>query len=152
MLIGYSYYAEQTEPYDFGEFTIDVPLGSKFKDVTSRYDSENYNIGKAYICTDKDLIISIFDKHYIENTYEMNTGDKIDFGKSLLGHLHGENKYKINESSENLTFFILNHRVKGVIDTDVAGVYNDDDHLIIVEGGDIEFIEKIANSIKIKNT
>ena len=59
---------------------------------------------------------------------------------------------QINQSSENITFFIINSRINGEIDTDVAGIYNDDDHFIIVEGGDVEFIKQITNSIKIKNS
>ncbi|WP_458456923.1 hypothetical protein [Methanobrevibacter sp.] len=35
-IIGYSYYAELREPYDFGEFTVDVPWGSEFEDISSK--------------------------------------------------------------------------------------------------------------------
>ena len=92
-----------------------------------------------------------FDKDYLENTYEYNTGNKIDFGKEVLEQLSGFENPKVNKSSENITFFITNTRVNGYIDCDVAGVYNDNNHFIIVEGGDIELIEKVTNSIKIND-
>jgi hypothetical protein len=39
--------------------------------------------------------------------------------------------------------------IDGKQDTDVAVIYHDDTHYIIVEGGDVEFITGIAESIKI---
>lgn len=151
-VIGYGYYAELREPHDFGEFTVDVPLGSEFEDISSKYDTGGYNFVKSYRCKDKDLTISIFDKNYIENTFETNTGDEIDFGKSVLEHFLGMKNADINKTSENICICTVNQRIGGSIDTDVAGIYNDDEHFIIVEGGDTDFIQNITNSIKIKNS
>ncbi|WP_458456924.1 hypothetical protein [Methanobrevibacter sp.] len=98
------------------------------------------------------MTISIFDKNYIENTFETNTCDEIDFGKSVLEHFLGMKNAEISKTSENISICTVNQRIGGSIDTDVAGIYNDDEHFIIVEGGDSEFIQNITNSIKIKNS
>ena len=58
---------------------------------------------------------------------------------------------KLSKSSENISFYIINQRMGNGIDSDVAGLYNDDKHFIIVEGSDVDFIKNITNSIKIKN-
>lgn len=47
-IIGYGYYAELREPYDFGEFTVEVPLGSEFDDIRSEYDTGDYDFVKSY--------------------------------------------------------------------------------------------------------
>lgn len=149
-LLAYSFYGESTKEADFGEFSIQVPPDSEFENITKEYSGE-HNFTKSYGCKNIDLTVTSFDKDYLENTYEYNTGNKIDFGKEVLEKLSGFENPKVNKSSENITFFITNTRVDGYIDCDVAGVYNDNDHFIIVEGGDIELIEKVTNSIKIND-
>ncbi|WP_407376289.1 hypothetical protein [Methanobrevibacter sp.] len=149
-LVAYGFYAETTKVIEFEEFSVEVPVETEIENITNEYKS-NYDFITVYRAKNIDLTISSFDKQYIENTYSSNTGEEIDFGKSVLENLNNFNNPKINKSSENITFYISNTRVDGQIDCDVAGVYNDDNHFIIVEGGDVELIEKITNSIKIND-
>ena len=148
LLIGYGYYAESTKTFTFDEFSVEAPQMCEFEDISSKYNS---TFMKTYRATNMDLTISIFDKNYIEDTYNLHTGDTVDFGKTSLEKLMDFHNPKVNKTSDNVTLFITNTRVNGQIDTDVGGVYNDDNHLIIVEGGDVELIEEISNSIKILN-
>ena len=55
----------------------------------------------------------------------------------------------VTELSDKLTRCINTQVIDGANDTDVAVIYHDDTHYIIVEGGDVEFITQIAQSIKI---
>lgn len=145
-LAAYGFYCETTKTVDFNEFSLEVPLYVEIENM-----SEKSDFILIYRAKNIDLTVSSFDKEYIESTYTANTGAEIDFGKSVLENLNGFSNPKINKSSENITFYISNTRVDGQIDCDVAGVYNDDEHFIIVEGGDVELIEKITNSIKIND-
>ena len=146
LLIGYGFYAETTKIVDFNEFTVETPQMCEFEDISSRYNS---TFIKSYRCTSMDLTITTFDKEYIESTYQLNTGNPIDFGKSAVKNILSFNNPKIENLSENATLYIVNTRVNGQINTDVAGIYNDNDHFIIVEGGDVELIEQITKSIRI---
>lgn len=146
VLIGYGFYAETTKTVDFREFSVKVPQMCEFEDISEKYNS---SFIKSYRCTSMDLTITTFNKAYIESAYQINTGDQIDFGKSALENLLGYHNPKVEKTSENTTIYIINTRVNRQIDTDVAGIYNDDSHFIIVEGGDVEFIEQIVKSIKI---
>ena len=146
ILIGYGFYAETTKTVDFKEFSVETPSMCEFEDISSRYNS---TFIKSYRCTSMDLTITSFNKTYIESKYTENTGNQIDFGKGVLDNLLGFHNPKVENISENSTLYITNTRVNSQIDTDVAGIYNDDNHFIIVEGGDVEFIKQITNSIKI---
>ena len=95
------------------------------------------------------MIISSFNKTYLEENYQMNTGETIDSGKYIIGQLTGNSNLEINETSGNTTLFVEKTLINGHVDTDVAGVYNDDDHFIIIEGGDIDFIKNVTYSLKI---
>ncbi|WP_458402709.1 hypothetical protein [Methanobrevibacter sp.] len=149
-LVAYGFYAETTKVVDFGEFSVEVPVEAEIENITDEYKSKHDFI-TVFRAKNIDLTISSFDKNYIESNYASNTGEEIDFGKSVLENLNDFSNPKINKSSENITFYISNTRVDNQIDCDVAGVYNDDNHFIIVEGGDVELIEKITNSIKIND-
>ena len=150
LLVAYGFYAQSEKEYDFGEFSIKAPINCEFENVTEEYTSQ-YDMGTVYRCKNIDLTITSFDKQYIEDTYQSNTGDTIDFGESILDELLSMENPKINKISNTSTLFISNTRVNGQIDCDVAGIYNDNKHLIIVEGGDIEFIENVTKSIKIND-
>ena len=76
LLIGYGFYAETTKIVDFNEFTVETPQMCEFEDISSRYNS---TFIKSYRCTSMDLTITTFDKEYIESTYQLNTGNPIDF-------------------------------------------------------------------------
>lgn len=151
LLIGYGFYAETTKIVDFNEFTIETPQMCEFEDISSRYNSSGNDFAKSFRCTNMDLTITTFDKEYIESTYEMNTGNPIDFGKSAVKNILSYDNPKVENLSENATLYIVNTRVNGQIDTDVAGIYDDNDHFIIVEGGDVELVEQITKSIIITN-
>lgn len=91
------------------------------------------------------MTITSFDKTYIENEYFAETGEKINYTNSLINHLKKDKNINITKLSDNLTRGIE----KTDTDIDVAVIYHDNNHVILVEGGDIEFITEIANSIKI---
>lgn len=150
IIVAYGFYAESTAIYDFGEFSIKAPRNCEFEDVTYQYSSDP-NMGSVYRCKNIDLTITSFNKQYVESSYRANTGDNIDFSKEVLQDIISVSDPQINRISDTTTLFISNTRVNGQIDCDVAGVYEDDGHLIIVEGGDIEFIENITKSIEIND-
>ena len=144
-LIGSLYYGDQKEVEVFGEFSAEVPSGSYFFNLTPN----DATINEMYRCDGKDLTITSFDQKYIENEYHKQTGKTIDYDESLLENIsHGEN-VKAEKISDNITRIIQTTTINGQQDTDVACVYSDNVHLIIVEGGDVDFITEIANSIRI---
>ena len=134
-----------TETAEFEEFSVEVPFGSSFFTMTPDGDM---TIKEMYRCTSEDLTITSFDKKYIEDTYYNNTGEQIDFFKGLLENQSTGNN-EITNISENTTRIVETSNINGHMDSDVACIYHDDDHVILVEGGDVEFITKIAQSIKL---
>ena len=135
----------QKETEEFEEFSVEVPLGTSFGKVIEN----DTLIKEMYRCYGEDLTITSFDKAYVEDTYYNNTGEKIDFAKSMMENMSKNDNNKMNEISANLTQIIEKSNINGHEDTDVACIYHDDDHVIIVEGGDEDFITEIAESIRI---
>ncbi|MBQ2665865.1 hypothetical protein [Methanobrevibacter sp.] len=139
------YLNSMTETVEFEEFSVEVPLGSSFVTMTP----EDRVIKEMYRCTSEDLTITSFDKKYIEDKYFDNTGQHIDFFKGLLENQSTDND-EISNISENITRIVQTSHIDGYEDTDVACIYHDDDHVIFIEGGDVEFITKISESIRIR--
>ncbi|WP_462316127.1 hypothetical protein [Methanobrevibacter sp.] len=135
----------QKETVEFGDFSIEVPLGTSFGKVREN----DTMIKEMYRCYGEDLTITSFNKTYVEDTYNQNTGEKIDFTKSLIENLTGSNNSETKDISSNLTQITHKSSINGHEDTDVACIYHDDGHLIIIEGGDEDFITEIAESIQI---
>ncbi|MBR4447885.1 hypothetical protein [Methanobrevibacter sp.] len=141
ILVGIGLYLNSiTETAEFEEFTVEVPFGSSFYTMTP----EDKTIKEKYRCTNEDLTITSFDKGYIEDTYYNNTGEHFDYAKGLMANLTADND-NTSTISKNLTRIIQTSDG----DTDVACIYHDDNHVIIIEGGDVELITNIAESIKI---
>lgn len=145
LFVGYLFYIDQSETYSFGNFSIEAPKGYEFKDISDEY--ENNSFMKVYRCVNEDLTVSSIDKNYIESTYYNNTGVVIDFNKLCNDNI--KRSAKVVNETNNLTTYVQTGY--GHFDRDVAVVYRDDSHFIIIEGGDMEFISKIGNSIKILN-
>jgi hypothetical protein len=135
----------QKETEKFEEFSIEVPAGTSFGKVIEN----DTMVKEMYRCYGEDLTVTSFDKAYIEDTYYENTGKHIDFAESLLKNMSGSDNAEVNKISKNLTQIIQRSNVNGYSDTDVACIYHDDDHVIIVEGGDVDFITGIAESVRI---
>lgn len=134
-----------TETVEFEEFSIEAPLGSSFYSMTPDNDR---TIKEMYRCSNEDLTITSFDKGYIEEAYYNDTGERFDYAEGVLDNLSGENSETI-KINENITRIIQTSNINGYLDTDVACIYHDNDHVIIIEGGDVDFITKTAESIKI---
>ena len=135
----------QKETVEFEDFSVEVPLGSSFGKVREN----DTMINGMYRCYGEDLTITSFNKTYVEEEYYKNSGETIDFTKSMIKHMGEDDNNKMNEISPNLTRIIDKSIINGQEDTDVACIYHDDDHLIIIEGGDEDFITEIAESIQI---
>lgn len=140
------------KPLILANSVFEVPQTAEFIDVSSEYSTDKYSFVTSYRCTSIDLTISSFNKTYLEENYRINTGETIESGKYIIEQLTGNSDLGINETSGNTTIFVEKTLINGQVDTDVAGVYNDDDHLIIIEGGDIDFIKNITYSLKINAT
>ena len=146
----------QKETVEFEDFSVEVPLGSSFGKVREN----DTLIKEMYRCYGEDLTITSFDKGYVEDTYYNNTGERIDFSKSMIENISGSDNDEMKELSPNLTQIIQKTDMNGYEDTDVACImngyedtdvaciYHDDEHVIIIEGGDEKFITEIAKSIK----
>lgn len=138
------YLHTQTETFEFDEFSIEGPFGSSFSTMIP----QDRTVKERHRCTNEDLTITSFDKNYIEEAYYNNTGEHIDYFKGLLNNISTDNS-EISNISDNITKIIQKSDIDGYVDTDVACIYHDDDHVIIVEGGDEYLITKVAESIKI---
>ena len=134
-----------TETVEFEEFSIEAPIGSSFYSIAPDIDK---TIKEMYRCTNEDLTITSFDKDYIENAYYADSGERFNFVEGMLNNISGENSETI-KINDNITRIIQTSNIDGYEDTDVACIYQDNDHVIIIEGGDVDFITKIAESIKI---
>ncbi len=130
--------------YEFDEFSIEVPLGTDFVNMTSFGDE---TINEMYRANGEDLTITSFDKKYIEDTYFKQTGKHIDYSKGLYENFTATGE--ITQINDNLTRSVITSDIDGYSDTDVACLYIDDGHVIIVEGGDIDFVTQVGDSIKI---
>lgn len=129
----------------FEEFSVETSIYNDFMNITP---SDDLTIKEMYRCDGEDLTITSFDKNYIEDEYYNQNGEKINYTKMLM------NKFKqdydnISRISDNLTLITVITEIDGDTDTDVAALYNDESHLIIIEGGDVEFISETAKSIHI---
>jgi hypothetical protein len=141
ILVGIGLYLNSiTETAEFEEFSLEVPFGSSFYAMTP----EDETIKEKYRCTNEDLTVTSFDKGYIEDAYYNNTGEHIDYAEELLDNLTADND-NTSTISKNLTRIIQTSDG----DTDVACIYHDDNHVIIIEGGDVQLITNIAESIKL---
>lgn len=134
------------ETVEFEEFTIEAPMGSDFENLTP---SDDLTVKEQYRSMNDDLTITSFNKQYIEDEYYSLTGEMINYTEMLMDHLSEDESYNITKISDNLTSYIFTANINGYEDTDVAILYTDENHIIMVEGGDVEFITEIANSIKI---
>ena len=146
-LVGSLYYGDQKEVEVFGEFSAEVPSGSYFFNVTPNDET----IKEMYRCDGEDLTITSFNQQYIEDEYHNQTGKTIDYDESLLENITQGENVTVDKISDHMTRIIQTTTINGQQDTDVACVYSDNVHLIIVEGGDVNFITEIANSIRILN-
>lgn len=135
----------QKETVNFKEFSVEVPAGTKFMDL----DLDDPTIKEGHRSRSDDLTITSFNKQYIENEYYSQNGEKIDFTKSSIENMTQNKANNVTKLSDKLTRCINTQVIDGANDTDVAVIYHDDTHYIIVEGGDVEFITQIAQSIKI---
>lgn len=133
------------ETVEFEEFSIEVPAGSNFTDL----DTDDPIIKEGHRSMNDDLTITSFNKEYIENEYYQQHGESMDFTKSSIENMTQGKQNNVTKLSDNLTRCIMTQMIDGKQDTDVAVIYHDDTHYIIVEGGDVEFITGIAESIKI---
>ena len=134
----------QKETVKFEEFSVEVPAGSKFVDL----DLDDPTIKEGHRSRNDDLTITSFNKQYIENEYYSQNGEKIDFTESSIENMTQDDTNNITELSDNLTRCITTQVIDGANDTDVAVIYHDDTHYIIVEGGDVDFITKLHNQSK----
>ena len=134
-----------TETVEFEEFSIEAPIGSSFYSIAPDVDK---TIKEMYRCSNEDLTITSFDKDYIENAYYTDSGERFNFVEGMLNNISGENSETI-KINENITRIIQTSYIDGYTDTDVACIYHDDSHVIIIEGGDVDFITKTAESIRI---
>lgn len=66
--------------HEFEEFSIEVPFGTEFVNMTSFGDE---TIKEMYRANGEDLTITSFDKNYIEDTYFNQTGRHIDYSKGF---------------------------------------------------------------------
>lgn len=144
-IIGSLYYGDEKEVQVFGEFSAEVPSGSDFFNVTP----DDETIKEMYRCDGEDLTITSFDQKYIEKEYHKQTGKTIDYDESLLENITQGENVKVDKISDNVTRIVQTTAINGQTDTDVACVYSDNVHLIIVEGGDVNFITEIGKSIRI---
>ena len=138
------YLNSMTETVEFEEFSIEAPLGSSFFTM----ESDDGTVKEMYRCANEDLTITSFDKNYIEEAYYNNTGERFDYAEGLINNLSAGNG-KTSVISENITRIVQTSDIGGYEDSDVACIYHDDSHVIIVEGGDVDFITRIAESIRI---
>ena len=132
-----------TQSVEFEEFSVEVPLGSSFYGMP-----HDQTIKEKYRCVDEDLTITSFDKEFIEEAYYNSTGEHFDYTAGLLNNLSGDNDNTTN-ITDNITRIVQTSDIDGYEDTDVACIYHDDAHVIIIEGGDVNFITKISQSLKI---
>lgn len=130
--------------HEFEEFSVEVPFGTEFINMTSFGDA---TIKEMYRANGEDLTITSFDKEYIEDTYFKQTGKHIDYSKGLYENFTGSGD--VTRISENLTRTVITTDIDGYNDTDAACIYMNGNHIIIVEGGDVDFITHIGESIKI---
>ena len=133
------------ETVEFEEFSVEVPAGSNFTDL----DTDDPIIKEGHRSMNDDLTITSFNKEYIENEYYEEHGESMDFTESSIENMTKDKANNVTELSDNLTRCVLTQNISGTPDTDVGVIYHDDTHYIIVEGGDVEFITGIAESIKI---
>lgn len=129
--------------HEFEEFSIEVPFGTEFVNMTSFGDE---TIKEMYRANGEDLTITSFDKNYIEDTYFNQTGRHIDYSKGLYENFTGSGD--TTTINDNLTRTVITTDIGGYNNTDVACLYMDGSHVIIVEGGDVDFITHIGESIK----
>ena len=134
-----------TETVEFEEFSIEAPLGSAFYSMTTDNDTM---IKEMYRCANEDLTITSFDRGYVEEAYYNDTGKHFDFAEAMINNISAGNSER-SEINQNITRIILTSDIDGYADTDVACIYHDDDHVIIIEGGDVDFITRTAESVKI---
>jgi hypothetical protein len=146
-LIASFYYGDIKETVEFNEFSIEIQ--SKNNDFIDMPTDDL--IKEMYRCDSEDLTITSFDKNYIEKTYQNQTGEPIDFTQGLIRNLSDNNNSNIENLTDNLTRIIQTSNIDGYEDSDVAVIYHDDAHVIIVEGGDVDLITEVGESIKIKN-
>ena len=147
-LIATTYYPPNGT-FEFDEFSIEAPRGSEFEDFDV---SDDPTVKEMHRSLTDDLTITSFNATYIEKEHLKNNGEKINYTESLINHLKEDKINNVTEISDNLTSCIQTTGIKGINeDTDVAFIYHDDDHLIFIEGGDIDFIRGVAESIKILN-
>lgn len=135
----------QKQSVEFDEFSIEAPFASSFMNMTPEDD---LTVREMYRCTSEDLTITSFDKTYIENEYYAQNGEKINYTEGLLNQLKNDSD-DFSKLSDNLTLIVQTMNIDGYADADIAAVYHDDSHVIIVEGGDVGFITDTAKSIKI---
>lgn len=133
------------ETVKFEEFSVEVPAGSNFTDL----DTDDPIIKEGHRSMNDDLTITSFNKEYIENEYYSQHGKSMDFTKSSIENMTKDETNNVTELSDNLIQCIQTQTIDGKQDIDVAVIYHDDTHYIIVEGGDVDFITEIAKSIKI---
>lgn len=148
-LIASMYYGNQRETFEFEEFSIDAPMGSIFENYSVSSDP---TVKEMHRSLNDDLTITSFNKTYIENEYYRQNGEKINYTESLINHLKEDKNNNVTKISNNLTSCIQTSRIMGIgEDTDVAFIFHDEDHVIFIEGGDVNFIKEVAESIRILN-
>ena len=133
-----------TTTVEFNEFSVDVAMGTSF--ITMPVENDP-TIKEMYRANGEDLTITSFDKKYIEEAYYNQTGKHIDYSKGLMDNFTGSGE--ITKINKHITRSIITTDINGQTDTDVACLYIKGDHVIIVEGGDVDFITETAKSINI---
>ncbi|WP_299525800.1 hypothetical protein [uncultured Methanobrevibacter sp.] len=133
---------------DFGAFTLSVSHDSKFQQVDG-----DYNYVNMYIDYENNIEVLFLNSSFIEECVKNSTGYTINFKEICVDYLEEKNMTKINETSNNSNIkFYIDYSVpkNNTTQQSYAGIYSDDNQMIIIEGPDLNLVKNITQSIKIK--
>ena len=129
---------------DFGAFTLSVPHDSEFQQV----DDKNASFFTKYQDSTNGITVLHMNSSFIEETVQNSTGNTINFNEQCINYLEQKDITKLNESSNNKNIAFYSY--KDFTQQDYAGIYGDDNQMIIIEGPDLDLVKNITQSIKIK--
>ena len=133
---------------DFGAFTMTVPSNAQFEQINSSSE-----FAETYIDNENSIMVSFLNSSYIEENVQNSTGYTIDFKEICTKYLEQMNLTKLDESSNSSNIEFYNDKMistNGNVQQGYAGIYSDDNQMIIVECPDLDLVKNMTQSIKIK--
>lgn len=133
---------------DFRAFTMTVPSNTQFEQINSSSE-----FAETYIDNENSIMVSFLNSSYIEENVQNSTGYTIDFKEICTKYLEQMNLTKLDESSNSSNIEFYNDKMistNGNVQQGYAGIYSDDNQMIIVECPDLDLVKNMTQSIKIK--